>query len=163
MSSISLSADSRKDTILFQADVVVKQEAERDDGLGRKGSRKRVPHVLDPGADGRVVGKHAHDFGVLIEAEVTSVLGQKHLLFFRKVGLATFVPEAKHGVRERTQFLVALDRGQFGRSPNFQRQDQRVMMMFAEGVKVGVTLHAESLWRSRRGRQFQACAGAQRH
>jgi len=96
------SFDSREDAILFQADVVVKQGAERDDGLGRKGSTERVPHILDPRADGRVVGQHAHDFRVLIEAEVPSVLGQEHLLLFRKVGLATFTPEVKDGVRERT-------------------------------------------------------------
>jgi hypothetical protein len=139
--------DSREDAILLQADVVVKQGAERDEGLGRKGSRKRVPDILNPRAYGRMVGKHAHDFGVLIEAEVASVLRQKDLLFFHEVGLATFVPEVKRGVRQRTQFFVALGGGQFRRSANFQRQYQRVMMMFAEGVKIGVTLHGESLWR----------------
>ena len=94
--------DSREDTIFFQANVVVEHAAERNRLLRRKGAREGFPHIFNRRANGGMIGEHAHDFRVFVEAEVTRVPGQKHLLLFDKVRVAALIPETKQGLHLRS-------------------------------------------------------------
>ena len=79
--------NARKHFVFFQPHMIVKKfpQAAHFFCFNRSLCRKPLLEIPHGGANLRVIGEDAHDFGVLVEPRVPRIPGQQHLLLFAKM------------------------------------------------------------------------------
>lgn len=134
--------DAGKDFILFQAHVVVEELAERgqlplDVSLRSQGGGQ----ALNATTDGGVLGQHPQHGGLVLERNVASEGGQQHFFFFAEVQPSGGLPEPEVVAGGAAQRGRAVARRLAGGAADEKRLHQRVVVVLAERMQAGVTLH----------------------
>lgn len=134
--------DARKDLILFQPDVVVKQPAEP----GQR--RLEVPsqhhggrQLLDAAPDVGMLGQHLQDGGLGVERDVARQGREQHFLFFAEMATPSSLPETQEVAGGATKQHPAAAERLLGRARDEKCLHQGVVVVLAERVQAGVALH----------------------
>jgi hypothetical protein len=146
--------DAREDLVFFQADVVVEESGELGQlplevaaGPSSRCAGLRINgqgggQMLDAGADVGVLRQHLQNCGLGFERDVTSEGGQQHLFFLPEVQPTGGLPEAEVVAGDAAQRPSSRLAGlRMNGAANEQCLHQGVVVVLAERVQAGVTLH----------------------
>jgi hypothetical protein len=144
--------DAREDLILFEADVVVEPSAEGGQlRLKVAFGRQRGGQRFDAGANVGVLGQHLQNSGFRVQWNVAGEGGQQHFFFLTEVEPPGGLPEAEVVAGDaakrpssRCARLPSAPLRDFDRINGAADEEglhQGVVVVLAQGVQAGVTLH----------------------
>ena len=133
---------ARKNLVLFQAHMVVKESGEAGDVTveWHVGCEARF-EILDQRANFRVLRQHPQDVLVFVNARTPRISREQDLLFLAEMHAPVFLPELHECLRRFSDGIGAARAGGFRCATHFERLHQRVMMMLAQRMETWVTLH----------------------